>query len=318
MKLSVVSTLYRSAEHLEEYHARLAEALSQTTEDHEIILVDDGSPDDSLAKALELQRRDNRIRIIELSRNFGHHAAIMAGLSQAQGERIFVIDSDLEEDPSLLVDFWAKMEEESEVDVVCGYQNKRSGGWFDRMSGNAFYFLLKLSTGLKLTPNQVTCRLMKKEYVLALNSYREINLFTLHSSPFFESFLGGICEITGFKQKKVPVEKAKVGKTTYSFMKKLALCLNAFTAFSGMPLMVMFFIGLLVAFLSFGISAFLLFTYFFQGQSVEQWTIILVSVWFLGGVLMIFTGLLGLYINNIYKEVKGRPRYIVRKIHQGK
>ncbi len=307
MKLSVVSTLYRSAGHLDDYLARLSKALAQTTEDYEIILVDDGSPDDSLAKALELQRRNKRIRVIELSRNFGHHPAIMAGLSQAQGERIFVIDSDLEEDPALLVDFWAKMEEELDVDVVYGYQRKRRGGWFERMSGNAFYFLLKLSTGLKLTPNQITCRLMKKEYVLALNTYQEINLF-----------LGGICEITGFRQKKVAVEKTRIGKTTYSFMKKLALCLNAFTAFSGMPLMIMFFIGLLVAFLAFGISAFLLFTYFFYGQSIEQWTIILVSVWFLGGVLMIFTGLLGLYINNIYKEVKGRPRYIVRKIHQHK
>ncbi len=305
MKLSVVSTLYRSEDNLEEYYARLSDALAQTTEDHEIILVDDGSPDDSLAKALELQRLDNRIRVVELSRNFGHHPAIMAGFQHVQGERVFVIDSDLEEDPALLVEFWKEMEADPDKDVVYGYQTKRRGGWFEKISGHVFYFLLNLSTGMKLQPNQVTARLMTKEYVQALLQHRERNLF-----------LAGLCQVAGYNQHGIAVSKQHKGHTSYSLLKKMALCLTAFTSFTGVPLVAMFFVGVVVSMFSFGLSLYFIYMALFESTVIPSWIAIMTSIWFIGGVLMSFIGITGLYIDKIYQEVKARPLFLVKKVHE--
>ncbi len=127
MKLSVVSTLYRSSAFVEEFHHRVRSAAERVTDDFEIILVDDGSPDDSLAKAVALCTRDPRLRVLELSRNFGHHRAIMTGLTEARGELVFLIDSDLEEPPEALLPFLEALERQ-EADVVYGVQEGRKGG----------------------------------------------------------------------------------------------------------------------------------------------------------------------------------------------
>ena len=153
MRLSVVSTLYRSARHLVAFHARVAVAAERVSDCVEFIYVNDGSPDDDLTVALELQASDPRIRIVDLSRNFGHHPAMMTGLQHATGERIFLIDCDLEEPPELVNAFTDELARTA-ADVVYGVQVSRSGGALDRLCGRSFYAIFNA-----LSPNPIPANL---------------------------------------------------------------------------------------------------------------------------------------------------------------
>ncbi len=205
MKLSVVTTLYNSTSYIQEFHERITNSVQKITEDYELVFVNDGSPDDSLARVLEIHRTDPRVKVVDFSRNFGHHKAILAGLGQARGNLVFLIDSDLEEDPDLLLQFYEFLSENPEYDVVYGYQGKRKGGLIERLGGGIFYRFFNLCSGIKLTPSQLTVRLMKRPYVQALLQFRES-----------EIFLAGIFELAGFRQKPVEVKKHGRGETSYT------------------------------------------------------------------------------------------------------
>src|SRR5882762_1911783 len=131
MKLSIVTTMYYSRNYLQEFYDRTILVLRELKVTYEFVFVDDGSPDDSLLVALQLQNSDSNIKVVELSRNYGHQRAIMTGLQQASGDFVFLIDCDLEEAPELLCDFWKRITAESNVDVVYGVQIKRKGNWFE-------------------------------------------------------------------------------------------------------------------------------------------------------------------------------------------
>src|SRR5262249_47185863 len=124
MKISIVTSLYKSAAFVDEFYRRASAAANKITDQYELVMVDDGSPDDSLARACRIADGDAHVRVVELSRNFGHHKALMAGMAQSRGELVFLIDSDLEEAPELLDSFYAKIRE-SNYDVIYGYQDKR-------------------------------------------------------------------------------------------------------------------------------------------------------------------------------------------------
>ena len=149
MKLSIVTTLYQSAAYVEPFCRRAAEAARAITDDFEIVLVNDGSPDDSLARAVSLAEQDPRLVVVDLSRNFGHHKAIMTGLAHARGEQVFLLDSDLEEAPEWLSEFFEVRVREG-CDVVYGVQAERRGDAFERISGRWFYRLFSAMTGMAL------------------------------------------------------------------------------------------------------------------------------------------------------------------------
>ena len=200
--LSVVATLYRSAPGLAEFHARAtAAARALAGDSYEIVFVNDGSPDDSLDRAIAIAGADPHVVVVDLSRNFGHHKAMMTGLDHARGERIFLIDSDLEEDPAWLAEFDGVMARTGS-DMVYGVQATRKGGTFERWSGEAFYTLFNWGTGLNLPRNLVTARLMTRRYVEALLLHRER-----------EVFLAGLLHITGFAQTPVEVLKLSLSPT---------------------------------------------------------------------------------------------------------
>ena len=188
MRLSIVTTLYRSARHLDEFHARVSAAAARVTPDYEIVLVNDGSPDDSLAVALKLLEHDDRVRIIDLARNFGHHKAMMTGLAEARGDLVFLIDSDLEEAPELLTEF-AEAIQDGQADVVYGVQDRRRGGLVERLSGWLFFRLFNLLSEQQIPENLVTVRLMTRRYVSALVSHRERKMM-----------IAGLWALTGFNQ----------------------------------------------------------------------------------------------------------------------
>ena len=302
MKLSIITTLFNSSTYLKTFFESASLAANDFAgEDYEIIFVNDGSPDNSLIVATELAKRDSRITIIDLSRNFGHHKAMMTGISHAQGEYVFLIDCDLEEDVNWLNYFSQKLFAEN-ADMVFGYQEFRKGGLFEKFSGYIFYKLLNLLTEINHPSNITTARLMSRRYVDALVSHkeREINI-------------GGLWFVTGFKQVSASVKKLSSSPSTYTFRTKLSHLVNAITSFSSKPLVLIFYTGLLVTFSSTIYILYLIYIYF-SGTPPLGYTSILASIWLLSGLVILMQGILGIYISKIFSEVKARPYTIIKDI----
>lgn len=304
MKLSIVATLYQSAPYIAEFNQRACAAAKQLVgEEYEIVLVNDGSPDNSLDIAVQLTEQDSHVVVIDLSRNFGHHKAMMAGLEYAKGERIFLIDSDLEEEPEWLISFSEQMASEKS-DVVYGVQIERKGGWFERWSGAAYYSLFNWLSNIEHPRNIVTARLMTRRYVNALLSHKERELV-----------ISCLWVITGFKQCQQAVKKHMTSSTTYSISKKLGHLVNSITSFSEAPLKMIFFCGALVFCGASLYAALLIFNRFFMSHPVDGWTSIMVSIWVLGGMVISFIGIIGIYLAKIFSETKQRPYVIIRDIY---
>lgn len=305
MKLSVVATLYRSDSYVNEFYERASAAARRVAkDDYEIVLVNDGSPDSSLALAVRLTKLDRRVRVIDLARNFGHHKAMMTGLAHARGERIFLIDSDLEEEPEWLEVFDQRMELKS-CDVVYGIQERRKGSWFERWSGMWFYRLFKALTGLDLPQNIVTARLMTRRYVKALLRHEER-----------EVFMAGLWHITGFDQQPHTIKKHSTSQTTYTLRKKLSLLVNSVTSFSNAPLAGIFYIGILISLFALTYIGYLVAHWLLLAKPMSGWTSVMASIWLLGGMIISFIGVVGIYLSKIFSEVKRRPYTIVRQIYE--
>jgi putative glycosyltransferase len=301
--LSIVTSMYQSASSLREFCERAATAAAGLTEAYEIVLVNDGSPDDSLAIALDLHRRDPRIKVLDLSRNFGHHKALMTGLAKATGELVFLIDCDLEEDPAWLGTFHQQLRARG-GDVVYGVQTTRKGGRFERASGQLFFAAFNHMLTHPIPPNIVTARLMTRRYVDALVRHDER-----------EVALAPLWQITGFEQHASPVVKQSRPGSTYSFRRRVSVFVTAITAFSNRPLIYIFQIGIAVMLLSIAAGAVLLYQWLRGGIGVPGWASIMVSIWFLGGLMIFCIGVIGIYLAKVFIETKRRPYTIVRAEH---
>jgi putative glycosyltransferase len=245
MKLSIVATLYQSAPYINEFYERASSSAKQMVgEDYEIVLVNDGSPDNSVDLAISLTEQDPHVILVDLSRNFGHHKAMMTGMAHTKGALVFLIDSDLEEEPEWILKFDQQMVQE-QCDVVYGVQVARKGGAFERVTGAVFYKLFRKLTGINQPNNIVTARLMTQRYVKALLSHRERELN-----------IGGLWIITGFKQASQSVRKHSTSPTSYTLSGKFSHLVNAITSFSSIPLNYTFYSGLFIS-----ISAFIYIVY---------------------------------------------------------
>lgn len=308
MKLSIIATLYKSSLFLEEFCQRIvAVAQQQVGNDYEIILVNDGSPDTSMQLALELKKQNPSIKVVDLSRNFGHHAAIVAGLELSVGERILLMDCDLEEEPEWLQLFSEKMNE-SGADVVYGVQQKRTASPASNFLGELFWSALNFMSTVRIPHNPMTCRLMTRRYVDALLTVQDRVLY-----------LAGTFAWAGFTQMAIPLIKTPritLQKSSYSLSRKLIQVADSFASFSVAPLMVLFLTGLLiwVGSVVFALGI-LIEKVLFPETILSGFTSIMISVWFLGGTIILGTGIIGLYIAKIFQEAKRRPLYIVRKIY---
>ena len=304
MKLSIVTTLYKSAPYIDEFYQRASATAQQLVgESYEIIFVNDGSPDDSLDIAVSVSEKDSRVAVIDLSRNFGQHKAMMTGLSYANGEKIFLLDSDLEESPEWLLLFNDTLEAQH-CDVVYGVQEKRKGGLFEQWSGEAYYSFLNYMTGINHPRNIVTARLMTAAYVKALLQHNER-----------EIIISYLWLLTGFTQYEQIVNKLSHSPTTYSLLARIRLAIHGITTFSARPLELVFYLGLIITAFSFFTGLYLIFNKLFFTATLSGWTSFMVSLWFLGGMIISILGVIGLYISKIFSEVKQRPRTIIRKCY---
>jgi len=314
VKLSIVTTLYKSERNITEFYSRcVTVAMKFAGDSYEIIMVNDGSPDSSLALAINLTEKDEHVKVVDLSRNFGHHKALMLGLMHAQGENIFLIDSDLEEEPEWLLKFseQMKMEENRNAcmgcDVVYGVQEKRRGNWIERISGRGYYFVVNKFTRLEIPNDITTARLMTRRYVNALIQHKDK-----------EVAIPCLWKITGFNQVAYKVKKHSLDETTYDLSKKIALLLNSIISFSSIPLLYISIIGIIISAVSMMFVLYLIYRWFMYKEILIGWTSVIVSIWLVGGVIISFIGIVGIYISKIFSEVKDRPYAIVRKIYEKK
>jgi len=301
LKLSIVTTLYKSSTFINKFYERISLEAKKITDDYELIFVDDGSPDDSLNKAINLSKKDRNVKVLELSRNFGHHKAIMAGLAETIGEHVFLIDCDLEEEPELLEEFWNELKS-GDNDVIYGVQKKRKGKWFEKVSGFLFYDLFNFFSDVKIEKNVSVVRLMKKEYVLSLLKHEEKELIFV-----------GLCALTGYKQKGIFFKKGYRGESNYNLTKKINMAVDMIASFSIKPLKIVFLLGILITMISICFIIYLVLNKIIYSHTYEGWTTLMISVWFSTGLIMSSIGILGIYLSKVFLEVKSRPRSIIKE-----
>jgi glycosyltransferase involved in cell wall biosynthesis len=298
---SLVIPVWNEEKVLPVLYERMTQVMDSTGEPWELIFVNDGSRDRSLALLHELNQRDPRIKVLNFSRNFGHQIAITAGSDYADGDAVIIMDADLQDPPEVVLRLIEKWREG--YDVAYAVRTKRAGEtWFKLFTASLFYRLIRSIADVEIPLDAGDFRLMDRRVVLAMRQLRERN-----------RFMRGLSSWVGFKQIAVEYERAArfAGETKYPLRKMLRLANNAITSFSHVPLQlatytgfalaVVSLVGILVAIIArlSGISA-------FSGQATT-----LVSVLFLGGIQLIFLGIIGEYLGRIYDEVKNRPLYII-------
>ena len=303
-ELSIVATLYRSRGFLELFLAGCLAALEAIgCREFEIVLVNDGSPDDSLSYAIERKKDIPQLVIVDLSRNFGHHQAIQAGLKLSRGALVFLIDCDLEVSPSVLVEFYAKWRE-SGCDMVYGYQEARKGGRFEQLSGGLFWKGFNLLSETKIPENAVTERIMTRRFVDSLLRMGDRNLF-----------LGGMMSWTGYAQIGLCVgKKQREGPSSYTPMKRFRLMVNAVSSFSSQPLVWLFNGGAVITLLSFLSALYLVMRKLIYNDTLLGFTSIMVLMMLTLGILTTALGLVGIYMGKVFNQVQNRPTYIVKDI----
>ncbi len=311
MRVSVVTTMYYSEPYLEEFYRRAVAAIAPLGMEIEFVFVDDGSPDGSAALARSFLDRDERVRVVELTRNYGHHRAIMVGLQHASGDLIFLIDCDLEESPELFAEMYATLEASrrsgNPADVVYAVPQRRKGGWFERISGALFYKLFTAMSGLNVPASWMTVRLMTARYVRALLAHRERELF-----------LGGLLWITGFRQVGITASKGHKGSTRWSLLRKLRVSLQAFTAFSDRPLWLLTYFGVMISVASAsGILLLLTQCLVFGVKYYAGWVSVILAISFFGGLNIFAIALVGLYVARVFVEVKQRP-CLIKDLHDNR
>ena len=302
---SMVVPIWNEEEVIPALYQRVVSVMEETGEPWELVCVNDGSQDRSLELLLALRDEDPRVKVIDFSRNFGHQIAITAGTDFAEGDAVIVMDADLQDPPEVVLQMIEKWREGYEV--VYAVRTKRVGETkFKLWTASLFYRLLQSITDVDIPLDAGDFRLMDRRVVLAMRRLREQH-----------RFMRGLSSWVGFKQIGVEYERAEryAGETKYPLRKMMRLALNAITSFSYLPLHMATYLGFIFAGLSLlGIILTVILrlsgNLFFLGQATT-----LVSVLFLGGVQLIFLGIIGEYLGRIYDEVKHRPLYIVSRAY---
>lgn len=305
VKLSVVVPLYNEELNIDYLFERLRSVLSHLNMTYEIVCINDGSRDNTLDCLIEYHHQDPRIKVINLSRNYGKEIALSAGLDYALGEAVVPIDADLQDPPELIEELVAKWREG--YDVVYATRRTRQGeSWLKRFTANAFYRVIDSISRVPIPRDTGDFRLLDRRVVDALKKMPERN-----------RFMKGLFAWVGFKQTSVMFDRPSrhQGETTWNYWRLWNFALDGITSFSFLPLKIWSYIGLLVAIPSFFYASFLVLRTIIFGTQVAGYASIMVAVLFLGGVQLVSLGVIGEYLGRIYDEVKGRPLYLVRETY---
>ena len=299
--LSIVTTSYFSEKHIEKFVLEMSKCAEELCTNFEIICVDDGSEDKTKSILKTVKKRVPELKIVELSRNFGHHPALITGLSIAKNEYIFVIDSDLEEEPNWLSLFWRQMNIEN-ADAVYGVQKTRKKSAIVRIFSRIFYWLASFNSKVKVQTDSTTARLMTRDFLDAI--------LLLNDRVFA---IGELWPSVGFKQSGVKVNKKYKGSTSYTFLGRLENALNYFISGSYIPILPLIILcGVFLA-LTFFMLAYVLFSYFYTSTLVGWPSLVIIIMIFGTANFLMLTVTLAI-LTTILKEVKGRPISIIKRI----
>lgn len=299
-KISVVSPVYGCNDSLTDLYERVVKTLSQITDDFEIVLVNDASPDNAWETIKTLAMQDPRVKGIKLSRNFGQHRAIAAGLEHAKGDWVVVMDCDLQDKPEEILTLYNKAQEG--YDAVFGQRIGRQDSRKKRWASRAFIAVYDYLADSKTDPTIGNFSIISRKVVDALNRLNEQH----RAYTFFVIWLG-------FKRAYVPVEHAKreKGQSSYNFKRLIRLATDNIVSQSNKPLKMSIKFGFTLSFVSALYAIYLVIKYFLTDQIVPGWTSVMVSIYFIGGLLFANLGIIGLYIGKIFDETKNRPVYII-------
>ncbi len=301
--ISVIIPVYKNEPFIDELVSRLKGTLNAITHDFEIIFVNDGSPDRSWERIKENAQTDHRVMGVRFSRNFGQHMAITAGLDYCSGAWVIVMDGDLQDKPEEITKLYRKIGEG--YDVVFARRHRRKDSFFKKMVSKLFYKALDLLTEDKHDTSVANFGIYSRKAIDYFKQMRE-------RSRLFPLFIRWL----GFKTAYVDVDHGErnSGKSAYTFSKKINLALDTIISMSNKPLKFSIKLGFLLSFFSLLYALFLIIKYLVWGIPVEGWTSLMVSIYFLSGLLLSMGGILGLYIGKVFDEVKNRPLYVIDEV----
>jgi polyisoprenyl-phosphate glycosyltransferase len=305
--VSIVSPVYQEEEGIEEFHRRLVASMEGIDDDlaFEVVYVNDGSKDRSLDLLEKIAADDDRVRVVDLSRNFGHQVALSAGVDHARGDAVVVIDSDLQDPPEVIPEMIQRWRDGFKV--VYGVRTSRAGETrFKLLTSKIYYGLMDRSAEVPLPRQAGDFRLLDRKVVDVLDQMPERN-----------RYVRGMVAWVGFPQCAVEYERDArfAGSTNYTLGRMVRLALDGLTSFSDRPLRLATQLGVIVMALSFAVAAWTIVASLFDlGTSSRGWSSLMAVVLLLGGVQLLCIGVLGEYVGRVYRETKGRPLYVVNEV----
>jgi polyisoprenyl-phosphate glycosyltransferase len=307
-ELSIVIPIYNEAKVISELERRLrgvAESLSATGNDWEVVFVDDGSVDESLRLLRDLSRAEPRFKVVSFTRNFGHQAAITAGIDLAEGDAVVIMDADLQDPPEVVLEMLARHRQG--FDVVYGVRRSRAGeSLFKRWSAAAFYRLLQpMLGGISIPLDAGDFRLISRQVVLTLRALRERH-----------RFVRGLVAWVGFKQSALYYDRQArfAGETKYPLSKMLRFAIDAITSFSMVPLRLAGWLGLISATLAIVYALFVAYVKLFRGGVVPGWSTVMIALALSTSLQLFMTAIVSEYVGRIYEEIKRRPLYVTSEL----
>lgn len=300
-RLSVIVPCFNEEQVLQSTHERLSRTLARLSLDYEIIYVDDGSTDQTSAILHRLQQQDERVRVLAFSRNFGHQVAVTAGVDNAGGDAVVLIDADLQDPPELIAEMVARWREG--FNVVYGLRTDRDGETaFKIWTARLFYRLINVLSEVAIPLDTGDFRLMDRQVIEALRRM-----------PERDRFVRGMVSWLGFRQVALPYRRAArtAGQTKYPLKKMVRLALDGILSFSVLPLRLATYVGLL-SFAAGILAGLFSIVRLLIGQPSAPWTGVLIMVLLLGGLQLVCTGIIGEYLGRTYMESKRRPLYVLK------
>jgi glycosyltransferase involved in cell wall biosynthesis len=304
-EISLVAPMYNESEGLDKFFETVIPILEQVGPDWEIVCVNDGSRDDTLTRLIAHHQRDPRIKVINFSRNFGKEAGTTAGIDFSRGKAVIPIDADLQDPPELILTMIEKWREGYKV-VLATRSERKEDTWLKRHSALMFYRLISAMSEVNIPKNTGDFRLMDRQVV-----------DTLKQLPEKTRFMKGIFAWLGFPTTTIYFERPAryAGQTSWNYWKLWRFALDGIFAFTTLPLQIWTYLGAAISVLSFIYASFLILRTLLHGVQTPGYASTMVAILFLGGIQLISLGVIGEYVGRIYKEVKGRPIYIVADTH---
>lgn len=299
--VSIVIPAYNESQNISAVLSCVNDVLKQIQMDYEVIFIDDGSNDNTADTIEYLRKSHSELHYIRFSRNFGHQAALKAGIDHARGNVIISMDADLQHPPGLITEMMERWREGYEI-VYTQRRPDKNLGWFKKVSSRLFYKLLRSISDVHIEEGTADFRLIDRKVA---------DIIKEQNDPFL--FIRGLIPWMGFKQFKLVYDPAQRlhGKSKYTLRKMTAFAVNGITGFSIKPLRVAIFLGLIISLMAFLYGIYAIWAFLYDDRVISGWASVITSILFIGGIQLIILGIIGEYIGKAYLQSKNRPFYIV-------